>query len=135
MNGSFQAGSISQNVFIGSGSQAMVNFYLAGNPDDGPVTKTLEVSLIGQLGGVQTFTFNTSLATHSNMGWVFESALFSIVTPGLYTLQFASVGDPNGAYGPALAEVSMSSVPDGGMTLGFLGMALVGVAGFRRFLK
>src|SRR3954467_13498628 len=39
-----QTGTIEQTVHLGSGSIATVNFSLAGNPDDAPVIKTLQVS-------------------------------------------------------------------------------------------
>ena len=68
------------------------------------------------------------------MGWVKESATFNVVTPGDYTLSFASLNDPYGAFGPALADVSMSTVPDGGMTVALLGGALAGLGAMRRKL-
>ena len=128
-----QTGTIEQTVHLTSGNQAIVHFDLAGNPDAGPVVKTLQVSLIGPLGGMQTFTFDTSFASHGNMGWVLETAIFNVLTPGDYTLQFASQDD--GQFGPALDNVTMSTVPDGGLTVALLGFALVGVEGLRRKLR
>ena len=51
MNGYYYAGTISQTVHLSSGSVATVDFYLAGNPDGGPATKTLGVSLTGEVSG------------------------------------------------------------------------------------
>jgi choice-of-anchor C domain-containing protein len=127
-----QAGTIEQSVHIAFGTTATVTFDLAGNPDDVQGIKTLQVSLIGNLGGTQTYTFNTIGKTHNSMGWISESAMFNILTPGDYTLQFKSL--TQGQFGPALDNVSMT-VPDGGLSVALLGFALVGVEGTRRKLR
>lgn len=134
MNGN-DTGTISQNVDIPFGlDSASVSFSLAGNPDNAPVVKTLQVSLIGLGGSSQSYTFDTSGKTHLSMGWISETAVFAVVSPGTYTLQFQSLD--SGSWGPALDNVSMSastsaSVPDGGMTLVLLGLSITGFAFLR----
>jgi choice-of-anchor C domain-containing protein len=132
MNGFFAAGEISQTVFVPAAGTVSVKFSIAGNPDNVPIIKTLGVSLTG----LQQFTFDISNpgSTHGNMGWVGKTAKFTAPAAGNYTLKFAALNDDGGAFGPALDNVSVT-LPDGGSTLMALGMAVVGLEGFRRFRK
>lgn len=126
-------GSISQDITLPGYGNTFVNFDMAGNPDGGPTIKHLEVSLISG-GGSQIFTFDISNPGISkvNMGWVSETANFGNLPAGTYTLQFACLDA--GPYGPALDDVSVT-VPDGGLTVGMLGMGLVGIGLLRKKLS
>lgn len=135
MNGFFAAGTIQQSISFSSAGKAVVSFMLAGNPDNAPQVKTLQVELIGS-GGPQVYTFDITGKTHTDMGWVAETAVFNISTIGSYLLQFSSINDPSGAFGPALDNVSVAeSVPDGGMTAVLLGMSMLAVGWVRRKVK
>jgi hypothetical protein len=126
-------GAIQQSVYLTAGT-ATVSFALAGNPNGIPV-KTLEVDL-GSL-VAQTFTFDWTGRDTASMGWTDESATFNIPTSGTYTLLFSSLDPSTSVWGPALGNVSISNaaVPDGGLTVGFLGGALVGLGALRRKLS
>jgi choice-of-anchor C domain-containing protein len=128
------AGSISQNVFIPFAGSATVHFAMAGNPDEQSL-KQLAVELIGD-GGPQIFYFDSTGHSRGAMGWQYFDATFSIPAAGTYTLMFSDSGNPNDPYGPALDNVSMTAqVPDGGTTLGMLGIASLVCGGVRRFTR
>ena len=139
MNGYDYPGAISQTLTISQAGIAAIDFYMAGNPDGLPQTKTMDVTLSPATGiGSTSFSFTvTGADTESNMGWVSEQALFKITDPGLYTLTFTSTSAPStppalvDSFGPALGGVSASlDVPDGGSTAILLGAGMLGVAGF-----
>jgi choice-of-anchor C domain-containing protein len=121
------AGTIKQVIFLPGGS-TQVHFDMAGNPDNAPAIKTLEVSLFSA-GGSQTFSFNVTGHTHASMGWILETADFGDLPAGNYTLQFKSLTP--GAYGAALDNVSVT-VPDGTTTATLLGAAMLAMIGHSR---
>ena len=125
MNG-FAPATLWQELWIPQAGNLTLQFAMAGNPDGEPVVKTLEVSLVGL---PQTFTFNASGATRTDMHWTDKTANFAIPSAGNYTLQFHSLSD--GPYGPALDNVR-ASIPDGGATVILLGLGLTGLATLRR---
>jgi choice-of-anchor C domain-containing protein len=124
------AGSISQdNIATTVGQQYRVTFDMAGNPEGGPVVKSLQVLATG--GSAQNFTFDTAGKTRTNMGWT--TYLYDFVaTSSSTTLSFTSLN--NTAYGPALDNVSIQviPVPEPASILGVAAVAGLSVRTLRR---
>lgn len=139
MNG-FDPGSISQTITgLTSGQQYKVSFDLAGNPDAGPTTKTLDA--ITASAGTNSFSFSTIGKSKSNMGWVTESFYFTATGPN-ELLTFASTvtsgGTPENpaAFGPALDNVSVTATPlPAAFPLFAAGLGAMGLLGWRRKRK
>ncbi len=109
LDGSYQAGGVSQGLTLGAGSYKL-SFYLSGNPDSSPGLKTVQVA-VGS--AFQNFSYDTSTAgnSHGDMRYVLETLNFTATGPT--TLQFTSVDDPNSAFGPVIGGVSVSgAVPE-----------------------
>ena len=126
MNGFYSAGTISTLVTgLTAGLDYVLSFDLAANPDSGPEQKNLNVVLGDNLVD-ETVTSLQSLA----LDWTTYTFRFT-ASSDTEALSFASVGDPNGAWGPALDNVTVASVPlpAGGLLL--IG-ALGGIAALRR---
>ena len=128
-----QPGAISQSFLDTDGQVYTVSFWLSGNPDGPPETKTVDVSAGGTS---ETFTYTIGANTEPAMNYVPES--FTFTGTGSDTLTFTS-GDPGTepsgeipAYGPVIGGVR---IPDGGTTLVLLGLAVAGLAGLRRKLS
>jgi choice-of-anchor C domain-containing protein len=120
-------GSISQTFDTVSGQTYNVGFDLAGNPAGPPIVKTMDVDV----GGAPTpFTFDTTGATLSNMGW--RNLVYTFTASGASTtLTFTSLDTPGTAYGPALDNVSLTAVPEPATwAMMILGIGLIG-AGMR----
>ena len=121
LNGGGQGGMSTEITDLVVGSAYEVSFYLAGNPDGGPVVKTVGVDVgAGQL----TYTFDTTGQTSSDMGWA-EYVYTFTATGTSQTLSFASLDE--GFYGAALDNVSIALAPipvpaAGLMLLGGLGV-------------
>jgi choice-of-anchor C domain-containing protein len=112
-------GSIAQTFVTTSGSQYLVSFDLAGNPDEDPMVKTLRLSAGGSS---QDFTFDITGKTRENLGW--SPQTFSFVASGdSTTLSFASLD--NTAYGPALDNVVVTAVPWETDTLSVVGSTIL----------
>jgi choice-of-anchor C domain-containing protein len=129
------AGTISQQLTgLTIGQQYQVFFDIAGNPDSGPTDKTLDVmaSLNSQS---YSFTIVPGTTTHSNMGWVTESFLFtaSATTADLSFISTTTTGGESGhpaAYGPALDNVRIAEAAAVITPLpSSLSMMLLGLAG------
>jgi choice-of-anchor C domain-containing protein len=118
------AAAISQDISTTPGQSYLLQFAMAGNPDNGDVTKTVKVSFGA---ASDTYTFNTTGMTHENMGWVEYSLLLpgNLVTGNTTTLMFDS--RTTGYWGPALDNVRVSAVPLPAAAWG--GMALFGLVG------
>ena len=121
------AGSLSQTFDTTPGQAYLISFDLAGNPDQ-PSIKTEQVKV-----GVQTltYTFNTSTTSKSNMGWSPFSFTY-VANDTSTTLSFASL--TNSAYGPALDNVAVSTVPIPA-SLPLFGGAILALAGLAAFNK
>jgi choice-of-anchor C domain-containing protein len=128
MNGSFVAGTISQTISgLVIGRTYNFSFDIAGNPDGPPPTKRLDATINGT---TYTAAFPVGANTRSSMGWSTYSTTF-VASSGSTLLSFTPNGDPNGAFGPALDNVSVSSaVPEPStwamMLLGFVGLGYLG---------
>jgi len=129
MNG-LTAGTISQTFTLGAGEYRL-SFWIAANPDGGPDTRAV-LATVGDAS--QTFTFDATGATKSDMGWTLETMTFT--TAGTTTLSFASETDPTSGYAPygaSIGGVSVTAVPEPtslGLLLG--GLGLFGVMASRR---
>ena len=121
-----QAGQIFQNLTIPSAGTVVVNFDMAGNPDQQGL-KFLDVDLVGA-GGTQTFQFDSTGHTRSSMGWITETATFNAPAAGSYQLLFTSQNQS--AFGAALDNVRVQ-VPDAGASWVLFGLG-VGALGLLR---
>ena len=120
-------GAISQDLSLAAGSY-LLTFSLAGNPDGGSATKSVEVSIDGV---TRDYTFNTTGQAKNSMGWVTESIWFTN-TDAATTLSFTSQ-DAGGPYGAALADISVTAVPEPeSISLLLAGLGMVGVMASRR---
>lgn len=123
------AGGVEQTFDTVAGRTYRVRFALAGNPDSAsnPI-KTVVVQATG--GGAQTYTFNTTGRTASNMGWATQTYTF-VATGASATLSFTS--QDNTFYGPALDNVVVNDItPSPVPTLSQ--WVLVGMAGLLSLL-
>ena len=102
-----EPGVLSQDLSLGAAGNYVLMFSLAGNPDGGSRFKTVDVS-IGDV--TQQYTFDTAGHSGANMGWVTESLAFTAVEPDT-TLTFSSA-DAGGPFGAALANISVTAVPE-----------------------
>ncbi len=143
MNGTF-AGTLTASTSLVTvpNQQYILSFAMAGNPGGLPTTKTLFVTIDGLT--QQSFTFDTTGKTYTDMGWETHSIPFTAVGPST-TLTFAS-GDANAnpqdgnclaaggnsCFGAALDNVQVEAVPDAAATLLLLGMSLTGLAAAKR---
>lgn len=96
------AGTLSTVLNTIAGQTYVLSFYLAGNPDGGNGTKTLNVQ-VGSLN--QDFYFSTVGHSETSMGWLLQTVNF--VATNNSALTFTSL-DTN-AYGAALDGVVVSS--------------------------
>lgn len=101
MSGNYP-GSLSTMLDTIAGQDYTLSFFLAGNPDGGNSTKTLNVQ-VGSLN--QDFHFSTVGHSESSMGWLLETVSF--VATNNPSLKFTSLDDS--AYGAALDGVVVSS--------------------------
>jgi len=110
------AGNIAQTFATSVGVKYIVTFLLAGNPDAGPLVKTLSASATGN--AAKLYKFDASHSTHANMGWIEQSYLFT-AKAGSTTLRFASLNE--GSAGPALDNITVRAVPEVGSWLMMVG--------------
>lgn len=125
------AGGITQNLTLSQGVYE-VSFYLGGNPDNGPATKNLTVSVDGVS---VPFSFTNAGQTHSNMGYQLETFDFTVLSPTPITtaLSFSGTDAANNPWGAVIGQVNVSSVPEpGSMALLLAGLGLVGTVARRR---
>ncbi|WP_082657927.1 MULTISPECIES: choice-of-anchor C family protein [unclassified Sphingopyxis] len=126
LNG-LNAGTIQQAIDTVMGQAYEVTFWLAGNPDNGPEIKTVQVSAADANG---TFMFDTFGVSRAAMGW--QKYTFNFTANSASTLlSFASQNQS--AYGAALDSVSISAVPEPATwAMMLFGFVLVGGAMRRR---
>jgi hypothetical protein len=117
---------ISTSLSLGAGTYVL-SFDLGGSTRTGYDSgNTVDVAV--EL-GVASQTY--SLATTDPL--LTRTIIFTLSSAQTIDLAFHNLGGDN--VGAILDNVSLSSVPDGGMTVVLLGSALLGIAGVRRFTK
>lgn len=130
LNGT-QAGIISQTVFLQANPNwtYALEFYMAGNPQGGSTTKSIDVFFNdgANNSGTDVFFQNTTFSTvgksRTNMGWELRHFEFTPATTGFYTLRFQSGNTGN--FGPAMDEVSLQVIiPEPG-SIGLLAAGLL----------
>ena len=116
-------GGISQSFSAPAGSYNLY-FYLSGNPDGSPSTKSLNLS-VGNISN-QLFTY-TVTGDKSNMNYVLEHVVFTSAG-GTNTLSFLSQ-DKDSPFGPVVGGISISAVPEPAswmmLILGFGGIGMM----------
>lgn len=123
-------GALSQSFATTAGQKYLVTFDLSSNPDLRG-TRDLLVSIDG--GAAETFTHPGATGKDAaGMNWTAQS--FSFLAGGpLTTIMFTTNGTAQGAYGPALDNVSILGVPEpAAWALMLAGFGLVGGAMRRR---
>jgi uncharacterized protein DUF642/PEP-CTERM motif-containing protein len=126
LNGDMKGG-ITQTFSADPGTYT-VGFYLSGNPDNLPATKTIDVSLVPFS---DTFTYAATINGNHSLSYDFHSFDFTS-TGGSFTLSFMS--DDLGSYGGVVGGITISpTVPEPAtwamMILGFCG---IGFMAYRR---
>ena len=121
LNGNANAAGIRQTFDTVAGTSYLLQFALAGNPDGAPDVKQVLV----QSGAFSdSFTFDATTTTRSDMGWVYESLLFTAAASST-TVSFLSQTNSQ-FFGPALDDVSVTAVPEpASLTLFATGVAVV----------
>jgi choice-of-anchor C domain-containing protein len=109
-------GGIEQAVATVIGQTYLLSFYLSGNPDGPPSTKSLQVNADSNQ---TTLSYTVPFgATEPNLTWTQESFQFT-ATNSSTNISFVSL-DPltennaPPAFGPVLAGVSLAAVPEAG---------------------
>lgn len=107
--GSPGVGGIEQSISTVAGADYTVSFALAGNPTpsgSNPPIKTLMVSAAGQS---ETFTFDTTGKTFTEMGWEHRHWTFT-ATDTVTTVTFTNAMTADGAelYGPVIDDVQIA---------------------------
>jgi choice-of-anchor C domain-containing protein len=126
LNGYYGTGGVEQVISTTIGNTYVVTFDMAGNPDDGPTIKTMDVLAIGTTTQSQSYSFDITGKSRTAMGWLPMKFTF-VADAESTTLQFMStVTGQQNAWGPALDNVSVVPVP-GAVLLGMLGLSVAGV--------
>ena len=120
-------GGITQSITnLAAGSYAL-SFYLSGNPDGGPSTKTVLVT-IGNV--VVPFTYTVTAANSAmNMNYELKTVNFTLDSAATIPLSFLSLDGGGSPFGAVIGDVSISAIPEpttwAMMIIGFLGLGLM----------
>jgi choice-of-anchor C domain-containing protein len=121
-------GSIMQPFDTTANQSYKISFWMAGNPDSDGI-KELQVSLFGPTTPIFLFySFDSTNTTLTEMGWK-QYEFFFTAGGSSATINFTSL--TGSAYGPAIANVNLSSVPIPAAAW-MLGTGLVGLVAVRR---
>lgn len=104
LNG-YNAGAVTRTVPTSLLTTYRVTYALAGNPDSGDIVATGTVRANGRT--VDTFRFDTTGQSPSDMGYVYRTVYFTNLLSGSAALEFASTTE--GAYGPVIDAVKVES--------------------------
>jgi choice-of-anchor C domain-containing protein len=107
------SGTINQTITgFTVGQLYQLSFYLSGNPDGPPATKTLGVGLTIGGGTSDTFTYTIGANSHGNMSYVLENVDFTATGPS-EVLQFQDQSVPGPTpWGAVIGGVSLTAVPE-----------------------
>jgi choice-of-anchor C domain-containing protein len=124
MNG-VSPGEISQVISgLTDGKTYTLTFWLSGNPDGPPATKSVDVSIVGEVD--DNFTYTIGANTHADMMYTMESVTF---TAGATNTLFFASQNAASDFGPVIGGVSIA-VPEAStwamMLAGFAGLAFAG---------
>ena len=125
LSGNQQGLIVAQTVETVQNGWYQLSFWMAGNPDNGPTPKTMDVLSNGAY--LDDFAFDTTGHSRSAMGWTQHVISFQAAS-NLTTVGFASTtGLGTNPYGPALDNVSLVAIPaPGAALLAMLGLSIVG---------
>ncbi|MGY3346665.1 MULTISPECIES: FxDxF family PEP-CTERM protein [unclassified Bradyrhizobium] len=126
LNGNGKGG-ITQTFDLAAGTY-LLGFYLSGNPDGYPATKSIGVNLAPTTPATSnTYTYLATINSNHNLNYEYHSFLFSVTGSSPETLSFFS--NDEGAYGGVVGGVSISAVPEPStwamMLFGFAGLGFM----------
>ena len=101
-----QQGAIATRINMTPLISYKVSYALAGNPASGPAIKTGQVLVNGNV--AQSFSFDITGKSFSNMGYVRKSFLVLLTTASSLRLEFSSTTTPSG-FGPVIDDVRVES--------------------------
>ena len=127
-------GTLSQDVTLQTGQLYGLSFWVSGNPDGEPLTKTFDFSISNTapatVANVNFFVVAPP-QSRENMNWE-QRQFFFVAGAGTHTLTFRSTTLAS-AYGPALDDVSITAIPEPATTALLLsGFGLMGFVARRR---
>jgi choice-of-anchor C domain-containing protein len=121
-------GAISQGILgLVDGKTYTLTFWLSGNPDGPPATKSVDVSIGSAIDDNFMYTIGTN--THTDMMYTMESLTFTAGATN--TLSFASQ-DSASDFGPVIGGVSIAIPEPATWAMMLLGFAGLGFAGYRK---